>query len=71
MKSKLIDKMVMITDKESMYYNEWGIVKAFDGDDYHIAIANGTDNLMIFKRQDFKVSRNPYYKIDDTGTAIH
>lgn len=29
MKSKLIGKKVYITDKQSQYYNEWGIIKAY------------------------------------------
>jgi hypothetical protein len=57
MKSKLIDQKVYITDKESIYYGEWGIVKAYDGQCYHIAIANGTDCMPIFDRKQFKIYR--------------
>lgn len=56
-KSKLIGKKAYITDAESMYYGEWGTIAAFDGDGYHIRIANGNDSLPIFTRKQFKVPR--------------
>lgn len=52
---KLIGKMVYITDEESFYYGEWGIVADYDGDVYHIRIANGSDVLPIFDRKQFRV----------------
>jgi len=55
--SKLIGKKVYITDKDSIYYDEWGIIKYYDGEYYHIAIANGVDSLPIFKRNEFKVKK--------------
>lgn len=57
MKSKLIGKKVYITDPESIYYGEWGIVDFFDGDTYHIRIANGYDSVPIFNRDQFRVPR--------------
>ena len=56
-KSKMIGKKVYIIDKNSFYYNEWGIIKYYDGEYYHIAIANGEDILPIFKRNEFKVKK--------------
>lgn len=56
-KSKLIGKKVYITDKDSIYYNEWGIIKYYDGECYHIAIANGDDSLPIFNRDQFIIKR--------------
>lgn len=52
---KLIGKKVIIIDKESFYYNEWGIVKDFDGKYYYVAIANGNDNIPIFTRNQIKL----------------
>lgn len=57
MRSKLIGKTVYITDPESIYYGEWGIVDSFDGDVYYIRIANGYDSIPIFDRDQFKVPR--------------
>ncbi len=56
--SKLIGEKVYITDKKSIYYGEWGIIKDYDGEYYYIAIASGTDSLPIFKRNEFKLRRN-------------
>ena len=57
MKSKLIGRKVYITDTDSIYFGEWGIIKDFDGEVYYIAIANGKDSLPIFDRDQFKVPR--------------
>ena len=57
---KLIGKRVVIKNKDSIYYGEWGIVKYFDGECYHIAIADDRKNLVIFDRDEFIVRRvNP------------
>ena len=58
MKSKLIGKKVFITDPESIYFEEWGIIKDFDGEVYYVAIANGNDAQPIFDRDQFRVRRN-------------
>lgn len=55
--SKLIGRKVFITDPDSIYHGEWGIVDFFDGECYHIKIANGSDSIPIFDRDQFKVSR--------------
>lgn len=52
-----IGKKCYIIDKESIYYGEWGIIKHFDGEYYHVAIANGK-NLVIFKRNEIRIPRN-------------
>lgn len=52
---------VDIKSPESMYNGEWGIVKLFDGDYYHVAIANGND-CPIFERNELRVPKNQYYK---------
>ena len=57
MKSKLIGKRVYITDPESIYFGEWGIVVDYDGEVYYIAIAGGMNSLPVFDRDQFKVPR--------------
>lgn len=60
MHSKLIGKRVYITDHESIYCGEWGIVDDFDGDVYYIRIANGSIDrysVPVFDRDQFKVPR--------------
>lgn len=54
---KNINKSCYIIDKESLYYGEWGIIKHFDGEYYHIAIRNGTDILPIFKRNEIRIPK--------------
>ena len=57
-KSKLIGKKAYITDPESWYFGEWGIIAHYDGEVYHIKIANGKDGMPIFDRNQFWVPRN-------------
>lgn len=57
MKTKLIGKKAFITDKESVYFGEWGIIDHFDGECYHIKIAEGSDSVPVFDRDQFRVRR--------------
>ena len=57
-KSKLIGKIAYITDRDSIYYGEWGRIMDFDGEVYYIAIADGRDSQVIFDRDQFKVRRS-------------
>lgn len=50
----LIGKEVTITAGWSK--GEWGIVKHYDGDLYHIALWNG-DTATVFARNEFRVKR--------------
>ncbi len=52
-----IAKKCYVIDKLSIYYKEWGIIKDFDGEYYHVAIANG-NNLPIFERNQIRIPRN-------------
>ena len=54
---KLIGKVAYITDKDSIYFGEWGTITDFDGDVYYIKIANGGDSIPVFDRDQFKVPR--------------
>lgn len=53
-----INKKCYITDKESVYYGEWGIIKHFDGEYYHVAIADGKSCLAVFKRSEIRIPKN-------------
>lgn len=55
--SNLIGKVVFITDKESIYYGEWGIVDYYDGECYGLRIAGEKIASAIFERFQFKVPR--------------
>lgn len=55
---KNVGKKCYIKNKDSIYYGEWGIIKDFDGEYYHISIANGTDALPIFDRTEIHIPRN-------------
>lgn len=57
-RENLIGKRVIITDKSSWAYEEWGVVKFFDGEYFHIALYNDENSQLIFERRDFKVTRN-------------
>ena len=56
--SNLIGKKVTITAKDSLYYDDWGIIKYFDGEYYYVAIANSSDEQVVFERDEFVVHRN-------------
>ena len=56
-RSRLIGKRVYIIDRESIYFGEWGIVAFFDGECYHIRIANGSNSVPMFDRDQFRVPR--------------
>ena len=58
MKVKNIGKKCYIINKNSIYFGEWGIIKHFDGEFYHVAIANGTDSLPVFDRKEIKIPKN-------------
>lgn len=55
--SKLIGRKAYITDSESWYYGEWGIIADYDGDYYYIMIANGDGSVPVFNRNQFRVPR--------------
>lgn len=57
MKSKLIGRKVYITDPDSIYFGEWGIIAHYDGEVYYVRIADGKDSMPIFDRDQFKVPR--------------
>lgn len=52
-----IGKKCYIINKDSFYFGEWGIIKHFDGEYYHIAIANGTQAEPIFKRDEIRIPK--------------
>ena len=56
MADKNIGKKCIIIDKESIYYDEWGVIKFYDGEYYHVSIANG-NSTVIFDRKQIKIPR--------------
>lgn len=57
MKTELIGRQVRIKDNiDSIYNGEWGVIKGFDGDDYHVAMWSGREQ-MVFTRKEFTVRR--------------
>ena len=56
-KSNMIGRIAYITNIESIFYGEWGVVKFFDGDAYHIAIANDDRIANVFDRNEFVIKR--------------
>ena len=54
---KLIGKKVYITDKESWFFGEWGIIQEAYGGEYVVAIANGSDSMPILERWQFRLPR--------------
>ena len=57
MSKKDIGKKCYITDKESIYFGEWGIIKDFDGEYYYVAIADGKSTLPVFGRSEIRIPR--------------
>ena len=51
----LIGRKVYIIDKDSQYYGEWGVILHFDGEQYHVSIAEGNNATPIFDRDQFKL----------------
>ena len=56
-----IGKFCYITDQLSIFHGDWGIIKDFDGEFYHVAIANGALTLPIFKRNEIRIPRKQEY----------
>lgn len=52
--NELIGKRATI--KCGMYKGEWGIIKHYDGEYFHIALWNGNSQL-VFERNEFTVHR--------------
>ena len=46
---------VEIKAKESWAHKEWGIVQMFDGDNYHVALWNDENSVLIFNRSELIV----------------
>jgi hypothetical protein len=56
-KSRLIGQIAHITDRDSIYYKEWGTISDYDGEYYYIRIADGNTST-VFKRNEFKIRRS-------------
>jgi len=62
-KTKLIGKIAYITNKQNIYYNEYGIITYYDGESYHIALwckdleTAKKYSSIILDRNEFKIKR--------------
>lgn len=56
-KSRMISKRAYVTDKESIYFGEWGTIAHYDGECYHLKIANGSGSMPMFNRDQLWVPR--------------
>lgn len=55
---KLIGKKVWIKKNvNSSEAGNWGIIKYFDGEEYHVAMNNG-NTLLVFTRSEFTIAKN-------------
>src|ERR1700722_6731728 len=48
---------------------EWGTIKGFDGEYYHVAIANGTEQL-VFVRSELRVKKIKEDKMEHTPIPV-
>ena len=53
----LIGKKVIIKERDSWFYGEWGTVIDVDGDDIYVAIANDRSSVPVFDRRDVKLMK--------------
>lgn len=56
---KLIEKTVIVTTRASNDFGNWGIVKFFDGEDYHVAMNNSDTAHLVFSRAELRVLLKP------------
>lgn len=56
-RNHLVGKVAHITDKDSIYHDEWGRIVDYDEGVYYIAIADDSKNQVIFDRDQFKVKK--------------
>lgn len=52
----LIERRVEI--KRGWHKGDWGVVKMFDGQYYHVAIFGDENECLIFERDEIRVPRN-------------
>ena len=55
--SKLIGKKVIIKDRNSWFYGEWGTVIDVNDDEIYVAIANDRSSVPVFYREDLKIMK--------------
>jgi hypothetical protein len=48
---------VLVNSPDSWEHKNWGIVKGFDGEDYHVAINDGNEQL-VFSRTELRIPKN-------------
>jgi len=58
---KDVGKKCYVISKNSIYFGEWGIIKAFDGI-YHVAILNDKNLMVVFNRSEIYIPRKEICK---------
>jgi len=53
----IVGKSVKINSKGHTDNGSWGVVKAFDGEHYHVAITDDSSALLLFERGELRVDR--------------
>lgn len=54
----LIGTLVHILDKESIWFNDWGFIRNWDGDGFHISGETINEELYpVFDRTQFRIPR--------------
>ena len=53
----LMGKKVHIKSKDSFHDGGWGTIVGFDGDQYHVAMYDGKDDVCVFSRDEFKIKK--------------
>ncbi len=53
----MIGRRVYIKNRDSIYFNDWGIVVDYDGKYYHVAIFNDKNCTVIFERNELHIPR--------------
>lgn len=58
MNSPLIGRFVIIKSPGHTDQHDWGIIRSYDGERYHIAIRDDDNAILEFDRDEFTVKRN-------------
>ena len=52
-----IGKLCCITDKESVYFGMWGIIRGYDGYSYLVELENDRGVIPLFDRKQIRIPR--------------
>jgi hypothetical protein len=57
MENSIIGRSVVIKTRNSQEFGNWGVVKSFDGEDFHIAMNGDNRAQLVFERSEFTVKK--------------